>query len=352
MLSTVGNKPYIGNTLRSFAQQLASKLPSGWRVLAEQKTEDGGHSVLKFKSPHGRMGSLLVYTRPRLEPKDVDLLPVTSSHRHKIPVLVAAPFISASTQQRLKARGFSYGDLTGNIHLTIPEPGLFIETTGAIRNPLSTPRERKSLKGAKAGRMIRALCDFRPPLGVRSLAKRAGIDAGYTSRLIEYLQREALITRQGRGPVIRVDWAGLLHRWSNEYSPFERGRVFWYLAPRGIPNVIDRLRHLSTRYAVSGSWAAAQFAPVAASRVLLCYTDEPSTIAPQLDVRPAEAGANIALATPFDSVVYERPSKKSGITVTAISQIAADLLTSPGRGPNEAEALIQWMREHENAWQT
>jgi hypothetical protein len=25
-------------------------------------------------------------------------------------------------------------------------------------------------------------------------------------------------------------------------------------------------------------------------------------------------------------------------------------MTSPGRGPNEGEALMQWMQENENAW--
>jgi hypothetical protein len=30
----------------------------------------------------------------------------------------------------------------------------------------------------------------------------------------------------------------------------------------------------------------------------------------------------------------------------------ADLLTSPGRGRNEAEALIEWMRKNERAWRT
>ena len=61
-------------------------------------------------------------------------------------------------------------------------------------------------------------------------------------------------------------------------------------------------------------------------------------------MRPAEDGANVGLISPFDPVVYERTSQKKGTTVVAASRIAADLLTSPGRGPNEAEALIRWMR--------
>jgi hypothetical protein len=58
------------------------------------------------------------------------------------------------------------------------------------------------------------------------------------------------------------------------------------------------------------------------------------------------------LLTPFDDVVFERTSTKNGVTIAAISQVAADLLTSPGRGPNEAAALMQWMQENEDAWRT
>jgi hypothetical protein len=80
------------------------------------------------------------------------------------------------------------------------------------------------------------------------------------------------------------------------------------------------------------------------------YVDRPATIDGEFDLRPAEAGANVALLTPFDDVVYDRTSKKNGITITALSQVVADLSTSPGRGPNEGEALMEWMRENEDVW--
>jgi hypothetical protein len=230
------------------------------------------------------------------------------------------------------------------------QPGLFIETTGARENPEPSPRDRKSLKGAKAGRLVRALCDFRPPVGLRELAKRASVDPGYSSRVLDFLDREALVTRTPRGPITVVDWRALLNRWSQEYSPFRRQGATMYLAARGIPAVTERLKQLKTRYAVTSSWAAAEVAPVAPPRLLALYVDRPRDVEQALDLRPAEAGANVALFTPFDDVVFERTAIKKGITVAALSQIAADLMTSPGRGPNEAEALMQWMQENEDAW--
>jgi hypothetical protein len=61
-----------------------------------------------------------------------------------------------------------------------------------------------------------------PPVGLRELAKRAGVDPGYASRVVDFLDREALVTRTTRGPITTVDWQGLLRRWSQEYSPFRR----------------------------------------------------------------------------------------------------------------------------------
>ena len=122
------------------------------------------------------------------------------------------------------------------------------------------------------------------------------------------------------------------------------------LAPRGIPAVLERLKRRTGKYAVTGSWVAVQVAPVAPLRLLLLYVDNRTAAEGELDIRPTDAGANVALLTPFDTVVFERTSTKDGITIVALSQVAADLLTSPGRGPNEAEALMSWMNDREDTW--
>jgi hypothetical protein len=48
--------------------------------------------------------------------------------------------------------------------------------------------------------------------------------------------------------------------------------------------------------------------------------------------------------------VFERTSQRDGLSYAAPAQVAADLLTSPGRGPQEGEELIAWMRAHEDDW--
>ena len=348
--------PVLGNTLVAEATQvIQGRLPEGWETsVVEPDKRDTSFpavdAILRIRRRGTPWGEILIGAKSRVEPKDVDYLAAGVRPTPNQPVLIAAPFLSARTQQRLRSRGFAYADLTGNVFLSLSDPGLFIETTGASENPEPTTRERKSLKGAKAGRLVRALCDFRPPVGLRELAKRAGVDPGYASRLVDFLEREALVIRTTRGPITSVDWPGLLRRWSQEYSPLRRRGAAMYLAPRGIQPVVDRLKNSSSRYAITGSWAAAQIAPVTPTRLLLVYVDRPKAAEGELDVRPTDAGANVALLTAFDTVVFGRTSEKAGVTIAAVSQIAADLLTSPGRGPNEAEALMTWMSENEDAW--
>lgn len=355
LLSIVGNSLIADNIfLAEVVKALQERLPFGWAgSLLKPSKADGAVSVdavLSVRRKGTASGTIRVAAKSRVEPKDVDYLAATLRPTPDASVLIVAPYLSPRTQERLRSRGFAYADLTGNVRLELTEPGLFIETTGARENPEPSPRDRKSLKGAKAGRLVRALCDFRPPVGLRELAKRAVVDPGYTSRVVDFLDREALVTRTPRGPITTVDWRALLNRWSQEYSPFRRQGAAMYLAARGIPAVTERLSQLKVRYAVTGSWAAAEVAPVAPPRLLTVYVDRPGDVEQALDLRPAEAGANVALFTPFDDVVFDRTSVKKGITIAALSQIAADLMTSPGRGPNEAEALMQWMQENEDAW--
>jgi hypothetical protein len=70
--------------------------------------------------------------------------------------------------------------------------------------------------------------------------------------------------------------------------------------------VLDGLRGSEgLRYALTGSLAAQRLAPYATPRLAMLYVDNPT---------------------------------------------AVDLLTAPGRGPAEAQALMEWMQTHESDW--
>lgn len=356
LLSTVGNMAYSGNIVQGVAKALEDRLPPGWRLrrLSRETRVDKAivaDALVTLAGPGDQAASIIVEAKSRLEPQNVEDLAGQLADSSK-PVLVVAPYLSPRTRERLAALGLNFADLTGNIRLVLSKPALFIDARGADENPTPSPRARRSLKGPKAGRIVRTLCDFRPPIGLRELAKRANVDAGYASRVVQYLIRDALVTRSGRGPITSVDWAALLRRWSEEYSPMKAGRATSFLAPRGLRTVVNALKNLRGGYTVSGSWAANLLAPVAPARLLLCYAVDVFALAKRLDLRQVDAGMNVVLAQPFDPVAAERTTKRDGLVIAAPSQIVADLMTSPGRGPNEAEALIEWMRQNEDAWRS
>jgi hypothetical protein len=231
-------------------------------------------------------------------------------------------------------------------------PAVFIRTIGATRNPEPAAREVARLRGPKAGRLVRAVVDVRPPYGVRELAESIGLTAGYVSRLLDSLDRDAIVDRSRKGEVVAVDYPALLRRWVETYDVLRSNETRRYVAPEGARKTLDRLKSisLSGRAAVTGSFAAGRLAPVAAPALLLAYADRIAETADALDLLPADEGTNVILLRPFDEAVWSRLDRDDGIAYVAPSQAAADCLTGTGRMPAEGEALLAWMAENEESW--
>ena len=114
--------------------------------------------------------------------------------------------------------------------------------------------------------------------------------------------------------------------------------------------MLDGLRRLSG-YSITGSLAASRRSAAAPPRLAAVYAEKPEELAEALGVRPADAGANLLLLRPYDPVVFERTWSEEGLIFAGLSQVAADLLTSPGRGPSEGEELLRWMQENVHGWE-
>jgi len=170
------------------------------------------------------------------------------------------------------------------------------------------------------------------------------------SRVISFLDREAMLDRDPKGAVTGVDWQRIIRRWAEDYSFTKSNRIRTFIDPRGLDSLRKKVPAVKWTYAVTGSFAASMIAPVTAPRLVQLYVKEISAAAEALELREAESGANVMLAEPFNRVVFERTQKRDGIICAALSQVAVDLLTSPGRGPEEAEALLKWMATNDDAW--
>jgi hypothetical protein len=325
---------------------LAARLPAGWKqrvTRLESRSKGRPDALLDVTGPDGAKVRLSVEAKTGLVPRAVADIKTRLGEYSSDPGLVVSPFLTRSTRERLRAENVNFLDLTGNVRLVIARPGLYVETQGAEQDPSPKREPGRSLRGAKAARIVRALCDFPPPTPISELAAKAEVDISYASRLVEWLSREALLERLPRGAVQSVDRAQLIRRWAHDYEVLTSNDARAYLDPRGVDNLVRNLSEgaIRGRYALTGSIAANRIAPIAPARLAMLYVDDVESAATALKVRPTEAGANVMLLAPFDDVVFDRTWQDRGLTYVAASQAAVDLLTGPGRAPSEAEAVLQ-----------
>lgn len=340
--------PKSDNKLLSAAQGLLqARLPAGWQTSLAK----GKEARLQVRGPDGQRALCAIFAKRSLQPRGVLALAATLPDQPAGQSgIVVAPYLSPAVRDRLVEGGLGFIDLTGNIRIALSSPGLFIDARGADVNPDRQSRSSRSLQGGKAGRVVRALIDRKQPPGVRQLAESIAVSPGYVSRIVALLDEQALLERAGRGRIVSVDWPRLLERWAQDAPLTARGTQAMCLAPRGLSDLTSALGSSDLRYALTGTLAVTEFAPVAGAHLAVIYVESIQDALSALALRVTERGANVMLIEPDDDGVFEGSSLRGGLQVVAPSQAAADLLTSPGRGPAEAEALIAWMIENEEAW--
>jgi len=265
------------------------------------------------------------------------------------PALVVSSYLGDRVRELLAEGGWSYADATGNVRVVVSSPAIFLEGVGADRDPERSPRPLQSLRGAAASRVVRALVELVLPLGTRALATAAETPLGTVSRVVMFLETEALLTRDDKKRVVTVDRPALLARWAKDYELTKSNELHTFLEPRGLPALWPKLERLP-RYAATGSTAGPGIAP---TRIAMLYVEDPDDAARTLGLVPAEAGANVWLLRPYDDVVFTRAGQRTvsagdaliEVTTVANAQAIVDLMSSPGRGPQEAESLVETMKE-------
>lgn len=178
---------------------LQQALPMGWTASVARR--GSGRQEIRVTSPSQQSAEVGVVKVADANPRSVGALPAVEG-----PTLIVADWLSQRSQALLRARGFSFIDATGNAEVRLSEPGLFIRTEGAKRNPSPPTVKGPGLRGPKAWALLRTLAEVPPPMGVRELAEAVEVDAGYVSRVLAVLEQELLVTRARRSPVTDVEW--------------------------------------------------------------------------------------------------------------------------------------------------
>lgn len=323
---------------------LREVLPEGWTISVARRGP--GPKNIRVAAPSGDGANVTL-----LAPADVTTRGVAALDVGSEPALVAADWLSQRAQDLLRSRGVSYIDTTGNADVRLIEPGLFIRTQGSSRNPTPKAAKGPSLRGPKAWALLRTLVEVPPPLGVRELAGAVDVDAGYVSRVLAVLEQELLITRTPRGPVTTVEWEGVLRRSAETYSLFDSNTTSTWVATGGPERFFSDLAGRRTgTWAITGSFAAARLAPVAAPEIAVIYTDDIDRLTRAGRLLPTTRGANVIVAEPYGPIVFDRTVEVRGATYVSVAQVALDSLTGNARMPAEGEAVITWMRKNEPRW--
>lgn len=360
-------QPEFGGPLRSGSETVQAGIdgvrklmPPGWVIDNTRATRlagDGADAVVRITAPDGTSATVVVEAKMVLEGGDVaavrERLAALTDAEPDSYALVVARYLSRPVRERLMHAGLSYADATGNVLVRIAKPGLHIADHGADRDPWRGPgRPRGTLKGAPAAKVVRALLDIAGPWKIRDLVDASQTSTGSVYRVVEFLDGEELLTRDKQRQLVVPDWVLLLRRWSDDYGFVRSNRVTRWIAPRGLSALVDRVsKSTEVDYAVTGTLAAATWAPYAPARSAMIYAEDAEQVASVWDLRPTETGANVLLAEPASSTPFTRTSEgEKGMRLAAPAQVAVDLMTGPGRAPSEAEELIKWMRRDESAW--
>ena len=357
--TTAGELPTEMRIARELEKRLAGCLPPDWSLAAEPTVHSASRSVSLLATvtcPRGENARLAVDISRRVEPHRVaDLVrrlrEAAGGDAAAVPVL-GASYLSPRSRALLRDAGVGYVDLTGNLHIAVSAPGLFICADGAGKDPWPRRDRLQSLRGRGAVRAVRAIVDVRPPFGVRELAERTATPAPTLSRVLELLRREGVVSRDSRGRVVAVDWEGVIRRWAHDYDQIGSNTVTTVIEPRGVAALRRKLPTVTCDYAASGAFAAQYFDPVGPAKAASLYVADVVDAMQLLDLVETDIGANVLLLEPPDPVAFERTVVRDGVRCVAPSQLAADLLTGVGREPSQGEQLLKWMGDNEDEWRT
>lgn len=359
--------PSERTVLRQCTELLGDLLPDDWEARVEScaatnRGATGVDGLLQIVTPDGESIDFLIEVKRVLNRRDIGAVARrlgNATDTTPARCLVMARYISPPLQELLQNLNLSYIDTTGNLLVTSRRPAMVLRDRGLSHDPNRGPgRPRATLTGEPAARLVRTLVQVKRAWSARELVAESKVSTGATYRVLEYLQEEELVARTSDKKFEVTDWPRLLRRWSRDYSFVDNTQTYQFIDPRGVPSLLKRMtkeRDWGFRYAVTGSVAAAEWAPYAPARAAFIYTDNAEQAARAWRLHPVDAGtadaANVILGEPEYPVVFDDTTQgKDGYTIAAIEQVAVDLLSGPGRNPSEGEELIDWMQAHESIW--
>lgn len=335
-------------------------LPEGWDV--SNTVDDGtersfSEALLTLTSPSSKC---VVFTLVAGQPTFVGSWMKAVQRDDRARVIYIAKYLSASRRADLEDAGVNYADTTGWVRIVSSDPLLVITSQGSSTSPYPEARRAQTMRlnGRSAGRVMRCILQSSVPIGVRELARAADVSPGTVSKILPTLAAENAVTRDEIGCLTDIDRRRVLDRWTVDYGVLtSNGKPFYYVAPRGVDFLLNSVlvlpRIIATGGAAGRAWLPDNVTAVVPVTQAVLYAAAPEYAVVDMGLVPVEpSAANVILMTPQDPTILNTECVRGGIPVAPLPVVLADLLTLPGRYPQQAEALMDALAKTDPAWRS
>jgi len=184
------------------------------------------------------------------------------------------------------------------------------------------------------------------------------VSPGTVSKTLPLLISEDAIGRDATGTIATISRRRVLERWMLDYRVLVSNRdVRYYIAPRSVDKAIA-VPSTRTDVAFTGLQGARAYLPSDVNLLVpptqvVCYAEDIDDLAKRVGLQEVDApSANVILIKPHDPTLLSRVSRIDGMPVAPLPLVLADLLTLPGRYPQQAKALVDALAKTDPAWRS
>jgi hypothetical protein len=308
--------------------------------------------------PNGGMAELWVVCKSNPRPHQIAYdrtqdFPSPQSKRQKRVWVLAAPFVSSRMSQLCQELRWSWFDLAGNCHLSVPD-AFQIERTG--QPPVHRlPRSGANLSTPEAARILRALLatDNAGRKWMQrdlQLHARPNVSIGLVNKVVRHLHDEAFIENLPDGGFKLRAPVELLKAWRDAYrfDRHQRRSYFTLLQGRRLQEALATLEALTGGHAAYAAFSAADFqAPHVRQPKTWLYVaaDWEDKFREVAEAKLVDSGENLVVLIPEDDGVFYLGDggtmEEQRLSCTNPVQTYVDLFHCGGRGEEAAEALLE-----------
>lgn len=354
------NKPHaIGLTQLAVARLPTVLKPLGLDLrletgaLAHLRTSHSAPDLKGQMLVDGKSLSLAMLVRSRLSEQVISEATAAAENGGTTTTMIVVPRLRPAAQQRLRALGLNFADLTGTISLKAP--GIRIEVQGTEKVPSvpgRPPKQQINPFSKRASIIPRTLCEsFGKRLSLSAIANITSLSRGWISGVLTELTARGYATVDREGAALSNP-VMMLRDWISEYK-WTQNTSQQFVTPFETDEITTELQRtfekLKITWALTLSAAAQQRLNQSAyNGVVHAYAYAENleifrSALNRLHAEPVSDGGNLVLFCPpyYGLATFIDAHKSEHATVVSDVQLLLDLAHFPVRGAELAETLVR-----------